>query len=132
MICSTVYNDCYDGLSAFRHNNPCSSSNISFEPISATKKVSEEVIDTRFTHFLLSFYLSSSMATISSGLSIKKKRMKAKFNREAYAKSIQESANIAEEGASDLYLNTFERADYSFHIKETAGKVLDCSKSWYK
>ena len=134
MIYSTVYNDCYDGLMTFRHNNLCSSSEISFEPISAPKMVSEEVIDTRFSYFLLSFYLSLSMATISSGLSIqiKKKKMKAKFNRKAYAKSIQESANIAEKGANNLHVSSFERADYSFHIKETAGKVLECSEAWYK
>ena len=74
------------------------------------------------------------MATISSGLSIqiKKKKMKAKFNREAYAKNIQESVNIAEKGANNLHISSFERADYSFHIKETAGKVLECSEAWYK
>lgn len=58
--------------------------------------------------------------------------MKAKFNRKAYAHSIQESANMAEDGADNSKINTFGRSDYSYHIKETAGKVLDCSEAWYK
>ena len=72
------------------------------------------------------------MPTEREVLAMKKKKMKAKFNGEAYAKSIQESANIAEKGANNLHVSSFERADYSFHIKETAGKVLECSEAWYK
>ena len=58
--------------------------------------------------------------------------MKAKFNREAYAKSIQESENIAEKGANNLHVSPFERADYSFQIQETAGKVLECTEASYQ
>ena len=134
MICSPIYSNRYDGLIAIRQSELCSSSNLSLEPTATPMYSLEEETVTRFSHFLLSFCLSLSMATISSGLSVqlKKKKMKAKFNREAYAHSIQESANMAEERTDHLQINTFEQADYSYHIKETAGKVVDCSEAWFK
>lgn len=58
--------------------------------------------------------------------------MKAKFNREAYAKSIQVSEDENKQGADNLQIHKFQEADYSFHIKETAGKVLSCSEVWHK
>lgn len=74
------------------------------------------------------------MATISSGLSIslKKRKMKARFNREAYAKSIQDSEDRNKQEAGSLQIHRFQVADYSFHIKETSGKVLGCNEEWYK
>lgn len=58
--------------------------------------------------------------------------MKAKFNREAYAKSIQDSEGENEQEAGSLQIHRFQVTDDSFHIKETSGKVLGCNEEWYK
>jgi len=134
MIYSTTYNPIYDGIRAYRHNDSCLSSGLSFEPESAPTFVFEDAQIALMNRFRFTFSLLLSMATISSGLSIslKKRKMKAKFNREAYAKSIQVSEGENKQGADSLQTHKFQVADYSFHIKETSGKVLSCSEVWYK
>jgi len=130
----TSYIPQIDGILAYRQNRPCVSSGLSIRPNTAPAFDFEDTPKAIINHLCFTFSLLSSMATISSGLTIshKRKKVKAKFNRDAYAKGIQESANLADNGAVNLQITTFKRADYSFHIKETAGKILECSKPWYK
>lgn len=134
MIYSTTYNTNYDGIRAYRHNDSCLSSGLSFELESAPTFDIEDAQKALKNHFRFTFSLLLSMATISSGLSIslKKRKMKARFNREAYAKSIQDSEDRNKQETGSLQIHRFQVADYSFHIKETSGKVLSCSEDWYK
>lgn len=127
----------YDGLMAHRLMDPCYSSNLSFDRTEYLEVKDDNNLQDLLCRFIMAFSLKESMASISTGLSVglkKKKRvMKAKFNRTAYAKSINESIEShTQANTTPTSTHSFNASDYSFHIKETSGRVLTCSELWYK
>ena len=137
MIFTQTYPNCSEGLLALQFNEvfPSFSTGLSVRPCSTPTVEKKSDIST-VSSFVFAFSLALSMASISSGLSIsfRKRRMKAKFNREAYARSIQvsvpETTNLELARPHDIY--SFEIPDYYFHIRETSGKVLPCSEAWFE
>lgn len=134
MVRLTAYSSDVGGLMAHRLNDSYHSfsTGLSFNTNSAPI-VESEVSYTLFHNLVLAFSLALSMASISSGLSIsiRKKKMKAKFNRQAYASSIQ-TADNKEHIKQSIESYSFKDADYSYHIKDSVGKVLPCSEAWFK
>lgn len=132
MILNTTYSKHFDGLMSYRFMELTSSSHFSF-----TNKMSSPTMECDSSpsriHLISAFSLNLSMSSLSSNLSIikRKRRMKAKFDRESYANRIQEVSSKHETNIVHELPNSLDASDYSFHIKETAGKVLDCSLDWF-
>ena len=135
MIYARTYPNSTEGLLAYQYDEsyPSFSTGLSLHPYSAPP-VERENNYAKLSSLILAFSLSLSMASISSGLtiSLRKKKMKAKFNRQAYAESIQAHSMVEEQPKSPKDIYSFKKADYSFHIQDTSGRVLSCSEAWFK
>ena len=133
MTYNTAFTNLSDGYMAyftenFRH------SDFSIGLDSAPVQSREQSLLSIITSFVLSYSLKRSMASVSCGLSTsaKKKKMRAKFNREAYEAGLKESLESKEQGVIMPICGQITLEDYSFHINETSGKVLTCCEVWYK
>lgn len=61
-----------------------------------------------------------------------KRKIKAKFDKEAYIRDIKAvSTTIQGDNAVADSSCDFTSEDYSAHIRETSGKVLPCSVDWF-
>jgi hypothetical protein len=133
MIYTPAYINRFDGLMAHHYTGSSLSSNLSIKPETASSLAEDISLLPRISRFTFSLYMS--LTSVSTGLSFSLRKMKitAKFNKEAYAESIKESLDMPEQGETPLSQPlSIKLADYSFHIKETSGKVLSCSETWYK
>ncbi len=134
MAYNTAYTVPFNGFLAQNFNEAGSLSGFIFNSDSASVKTKEQNLLSIITDFVFSYSLRMSMASISSGLStsVHKKRMKARFNREAYEMGLKKSLEDKDQGVITPLNYQISLEDYSFHIKETSGKVLTCCEVWYK
>lgn len=84
--------------------------------------------------FVFSFELSTFLASLSTALHLttRRKKMRAKFDRNAYARSIEDADKASSKDTIRFSDDSLRIEDYRQHIKETSGKVLPCSEGWYK